>query len=533
MDEEIYRIVLQARGEDEAKKLADQAKRLEADIKSLQSSFAAGNVHFATYRKELADLTQAKARLGKQIRDITDEFGKANTGFRLSGQAMGQLAYIADDVQYGWQGIINNVQPLIGSLGVGAGLAGTLAIVSIAGVQLYNHFGDLMDIMGLGKTKTEAEQMEALADATHRTAEETARLNRYKTEQSVIQQQAQGRSDAESSMTTGVNNAVANAGRDDLVRALVQLNRGRYENAPDMSDLVRRRDLAAGIASAPVGFNESPQEIAFRAKRRAEAAKLQEEIDTKVNAAAAADLAKAALDPGRLQGLLNQVISNPAVFGPNAMKFAQGLMAASPEYTDAQIENEKAVKRAQDRKANQEKDRKQKDEEAEYEWQKLTDSNASWKAYKAKQDQLAARQRAQQQDQEQWTNAPMMGAGGGLRDLMVNAMRLGGNPNAIAGRAFGNMIAQRGVGVQDARRMVDDAMFEARMARSQELLDRALPSDIRNSQVIAASSLASQIQSSISNKDDPRRILNETIKQSYLLGMILQETRRRQGLNFR
>ena len=95
------------------------------------------------------------------------------------------------------------------------------------------------------------------------------------------------------------------------------------------------------------------------------------------------------------------------------------------------------------------------------------------------------------------------------------------------------MMAQRGVNAGDARRMVDDAMFQARMARSQELLDRALPSDIRSSQVIGAASLASQIQSSITNKDDPRRLLNETIKQSYLLNMILQETRNRQGLRFR
>jgi len=533
MDQEVYEIVLRAKGEDEAKRLSEQAKRLDTDIKSLQSSFSAGNIQLATYQKELAGLTQAKVRLGKQVRDITDEFGKANTGFRLSGHAMGQLAYVADDVRYGFQSIINNVQPLVSSLGVGPGLAGTLAIVSIAGIQLYNHFGDLMDLMGMGKTKTEAEQMKALGDETQRTAEETARLNRYKTEQGVIEQQAQGKSQAQSGMASGVNAAIAEAGRDDLVRSLVQLNRTRYENAPDMSDLIRRRDMAAGVGNGHVGFNESPQAIAYRARQREEAAKLQTEIDTKVNAAAAADLAKAALDPGRLQGLINQVIGNPSVFGPNAMKFAQGLMGSTPEYREAQQQNEQAARRAQDKKVIDEKDRKQKDEEAEYEWSKLMDSNASWKAYKAKQDQIANRQRAQEQDQQQWANSPLIGAGGGVRDLMLNTLRLGGNAAAIGGQVFGNMMAQRGVNVGDARRMVDDANFQARMARSQELLDRALPSDIRSSQVITAASLASQIQSSITNKDDPRRLLNETIKQSYLLNMILQETRNRQGLRFR
>ena len=49
-----------------------------------------------------------------------------------TGTGLLQLAYFADDAQYGMKGILNNIPGIIQGLGMGAGIAGAVSIVSLA-----------------------------------------------------------------------------------------------------------------------------------------------------------------------------------------------------------------------------------------------------------------------------------------------------------------------------------------------------------------------------------------------------------------
>jgi len=67
--------------------------------------------------------------------------GQINKAGGLSGQGIMQLAYAADDLQYGLRGIVNNIPGLLQSLGLGAGLAGVVSILAVGLNQLEQRFG--------------------------------------------------------------------------------------------------------------------------------------------------------------------------------------------------------------------------------------------------------------------------------------------------------------------------------------------------------------------------------------------------------
>lgn len=522
MDQEVYEIVMKVLGEEKVKGLSQQLQAQEQALKSLLTSMQASGATQAQMVAATSAQATAIRNLSRELADAQKEMSR----FNMNQQGLLKLGYLLDDLQYvgemGLRPIINNLMVLEPRLGIAALLFETL----------YRNADRLRDVLGMGGTKTEAQEMEELGKKTEKTAEETLKLLKYERERANIKTQIETQPKHVSEMAQEVNRVIGEFGQPKMVQTLLAVDKARYENLPENAqDKARVDALDRSIAKLTNNGMWEPDSQAQIKMEERDA--LRKRMEKRSADAAAIDLSDIASDPGRLQGFINHMIQNIGALGPGGMGVMQKLMAATPEFKDAQEQNDKITKRAQDRKAVRDEDRRQKDEEADYDWSKLMESNASWKAYKAKQDQIANRQRAQEQDQQQWANSPLMGAGGGVRDLMLNTLRLGGNAAAIGGQVFGNMMAQRGVNAGDARRMVDDAMFQARMARSQELLDRALPSDIRSSQVIGAASLASQIQSSITNKDDPRRLLNETIKQSYLLNMILQETRNRQGLRFR
>ncbi len=108
---------------------SDQANRLTQSNQLLTKSFDAAAI--ARHRAELM-------ATGVAMND-------AQRGSAGAAQAMLQLGYAVDDVQYGMRGIVNNIPMLVQSMGGGAGLAGTLAIVGVVANQVANHWDELTE----------------------------------------------------------------------------------------------------------------------------------------------------------------------------------------------------------------------------------------------------------------------------------------------------------------------------------------------------------------------------------------------------
>lgn len=94
---------------------------------------------------------------------------------RNAGMAMLQLGQFADDAQYGIRGVVNNVPGLVASLGGGAGVAGAIGIIAVAGSQLYSIIEkDIKAIEEMGKASKHAESLASglttVADAAGRAA---------------------------------------------------------------------------------------------------------------------------------------------------------------------------------------------------------------------------------------------------------------------------------------------------------------------------------------------------------------------------
>lgn len=432
---EEYKIILRIDGEEKLRKLAEEVSKEEQALRKLaQQAAATGQSQSAFFAAAEVHAQRIQGLNGK-IAETQKQLQSAGVGASRAGQAMQQLGYVVDDVQYGFKGIANNVAPLLTSLGAGAGLAGTVAIVSIGMTQLYEHMDDIQRLMGMGETETEAQRMKKLEEATSRTADETARLNKYKREQAAIEAQRAAVSKAEGQMTNAVNDAVGELGHANAVRGLVNINRARYENSPENTELVQRRDAAA--ASARSLRLSGQNSAAALAEQRL--AGIQAQLDRKVQAQAEADLGKAATDPGRLQGLTNQVVANPGAFGKGGMKFAQQLMAASPETAATEAEN-RTVAGKDEAKAGSKKDEDREAQKAEADWLKF--------------DQRQQRGRVQARaEQVQESGADAM-----IRKSMLGVARQGGNADQVLARGTKLYMDQGGLTPEKANEMAREQM---------------------------------------------------------------------------
>lgn len=432
---ETYKILLQIDGEEKLRKLAQEVEVEEKALRKLAQQAAATGQSQSAFFALAEQHAQKIQALNGRIAETQKQMQAAGVGASRTGQAMQQLGYVVDDVQYGFKGIANNIAPLLTSLGAGAGLAGTVAIVSIAATQLYERWDDIQRLMGMGETETEAQRMKKLEEATSRTADETARLNKYKREQAAIEAQRASVSKAEGQMTGAVNDAVGELGHANAVKGLVNINRARYENSPENTELVARRDAAA--ASAARMRNQG--QTVFARQEEARLAGIQAQLDRKVQAQAEADLGKAATDPGRLQGLTNQVIGNPGAFGRGGMAFAQRLLAASPDVAAAEAENRfqggkdearAGAKKAEDREA----------QKAEADWLKFD---------KRQQD---GRIKARQQEVQD------SGVTGMIRQAMLGVAMQGGNADQVLARGTKLFMDQGGLSPEAAAEMAKSQM---------------------------------------------------------------------------
>ncbi len=129
---------------------------------------------------DVDDMVQGFARMKKLMEENVAMQARVGSAASLSagqwrglGQSMMSVGYIADDIQYGFRSIVNNIQPMAMQVSQAFGASttaamafgGVLSIVAVGVNQLINHWGDLMDAMQSTWSGTPVEEFRKVREA--------------------------------------------------------------------------------------------------------------------------------------------------------------------------------------------------------------------------------------------------------------------------------------------------------------------------------------------------------------------------------
>lgn len=303
-------------------------KILDSEVERLRSDLASGAIGWKVYSDQMRDVMTASNTIRGTIRDVGREFS-------LSGQQMQKFAYLVDDLQYleeqGLRPILNNltqIHPMVG-------------IVAIAGNTLYKNWDRLKEVIGAGRTRTEAEDMERLAKATEKTADEGERVNEYKRRGKLLDQTSDPtklRKEASQAAVEAIQNAGGQAGfikaidetrtaggraqfTEDEQRDINYIKTGKGKRTPILTDLM---EAATGETKEARG-ERLMGEVLKRAQIRREK-EIAEQLGRALEDTGGADM----------KALIGEVGKNTKRFAPG---LAGDLMASDP----ADIARQKAL----------------------------------------------------------------------------------------------------------------------------------------------------------------------------------------------
>lgn len=233
---------------------------------------------------QLADEdAKAWARRMSDTQKHSQAWGRSLNGG--AGMAMLQLSQTVDDLQYGIKGVLNNIAPLVMSMGGRAGLAGVVAATAVGVYQLYKELGKLaLGLNNVDEAQRGLEPLVAKLDAVAATrakeaiegtaaaaqelalAVEQADKALSKSENS-LQLAADrtselARAQAELAMARGGNDPVAVAG----VATEAQINAAETAHAATMKRLHEERDAHYERARALGEYAKQKEREAAEAK---------------------------------------------------------------------------------------------------------------------------------------------------------------------------------------------------------------------------------------------------------------------------
>jgi len=112
-------------------------------VVELEEAKKRGLITDAAYERQIKRTTESLSANQLEHARLQTALKQANASVKGWNQALVQVGYTVDDLQYGFKGIANNIQPVLMSIpGVGAWAAG-IAIASTATYQLYTHWESL------------------------------------------------------------------------------------------------------------------------------------------------------------------------------------------------------------------------------------------------------------------------------------------------------------------------------------------------------------------------------------------------------
>jgi hypothetical protein len=315
-DEELYKIIVKTQGEADVERLSAAIRKEQDAIRLLTAELRLGAISQAQFD---ASAKKAAASISQSTQEMK-KFQRASASGATQG--LTQLGYTLDDLQYGFKGIANNIQPLLSTIPQLAKIAPVIAIVSTAAFQLYEHWDQLAGLFGQSKVKTQTEEMEELGKKTKKTADETERLARAENLRSTAETLAKGKTAAEQASDSAVTAAVGEAGFGQVIAGL-QANAPNLVN--DQGDALVAREkleklLYGGLGNKHVPgtgatFNKSLDEPQVKAERL----RLEKELADARNLTAQGKIAQAANsgDWGAvpLDQLIAAVEKDPSKFG--------------------------------------------------------------------------------------------------------------------------------------------------------------------------------------------------------------------------
>lgn len=262
--DDVLRVILEVQGQQELARLNAQLDQEAEALKKLDAQLAATANPSA---RLVADQAAAEAQARKtaaELLKVKDALRQTGAGSAAAARGVLEFSRAAEDFSTGgFLGVLNNIPGMAQSAGqalqmTGAQVAAVTAGVSLAATAAYSlwkNWDKLADAVGLGATRTEAERMEDLGNKTHRTAEETAALNKYKREQAEIDAVINSQSKADKTREQLVKEAVGEAGGKSVLDALFKARNpdGTGEHRLSGEDQVALQDLRDRAAAARAG----------------------------------------------------------------------------------------------------------------------------------------------------------------------------------------------------------------------------------------------------------------------------------------
>ena len=372
--DEIYNIIAKVQGEADVKRLAHEIALEEAAIRGANEQLQLGAITHLQFDNAVRRSAGQIILLRQELKLAESAVKSASGSFGNAGQIMTQAGYFADDLQYGFKGIANNIQPILSLIpGLGT-LAPVLAISATATYQLYTHWDQIAQLWGGGHTQTQAEAMEELGKKTEKTAQETKKLADYEAMRKNLKEQ-QGPTAAQSDQQRKVNTAVREGGAVDFRKGVDAIEGKSITNGIDQKLVQDKADADAEMAqalkhqaAAPEQGKQWAADLVESARKKADAA--QDALNEAYSAGVDKFITEIGGDEKKLRSFLDKAwphvgkldkdgkyVEGSGKFGPGGREALGKMEEALP--SNQETPEEKRARETKDFRVKQKTDREQ------------------------------------------------------------------------------------------------------------------------------------------------------------------------------
>lgn len=159
---------------------AQKVQELKANVGALTMQILALSAQMKAGTLNTQQFTAAAMPMATQIKAAADQMKALEGAAASGGRGLGQLAYAIDDIQYGFNAIVNNIPQIVMGLGGSFGLAGAIGIAAVAINQLMKHWTELTSALQSSWSGGSAEQLRILAERAEKATEAFDKLKEAK-----------------------------------------------------------------------------------------------------------------------------------------------------------------------------------------------------------------------------------------------------------------------------------------------------------------------------------------------------------------
>lgn len=319
-------------------KLKREMENVEVKMRILTRSFAEGEMVADVYARKMGVLDATHRQYARTVESLTLGSGEAAKSTRNLGNTILFASNAFQDFSAaGMLGVTNNIPQIVMALGFGSGLAGVLMVAGMGVQVLTKHWHEFTEAMGLGAVETATQEMERLGKATHKTAEETERLDKLKSREATHKEVVESKTEDEKAVESAMKKAIAESGGRDVMKQLLAKEKPFHNMNQDDLDAIataKTRDQAIEQERRDQGWAD-PIKLGIRKSKGTEAEvrkKIEDRLAVENTEAVNTLLDDAIKGTGDVAAqarktILDTVKSNPGAFKPGT---ASRLEAAHP-----------------------------------------------------------------------------------------------------------------------------------------------------------------------------------------------------------